>query len=192
LTEVDAIAAMVDALNAADIPFMFVGSLSTNAYGIERSTKDADFVVQLGNFPVGKLLDFLPKGFRLESQMGFETITLTMRYRLYCDLVPRPFMFELFEISDDPHDQERFAKRIATTYHERRAFLPRAEDTVITKLRWSKSGRRSKDVDDARNVLAVQMGRLDMEYIRGWCDRHGTRELLEETLRSIPPLPENS
>ena len=191
MNEVGAVTAMIDALNSAGIPFMLVGSLSTNAYGIERSTKDADFVVQLGSFPVGKLLGLLPKGFRLESQMGFETITSTTRHRLHYDLTPIPFMFELFEISDDPHDQERFSKRMATTYHGSKAFLPRPEDVVITKLRWSKSGRRSKDIDDARNVLAVQMGRLDMAYIRGWCDRHGTRKLLEETLQSIPKLPDS-
>ena len=189
MNEVDSVHAMIEALNAAGIPFMLVGSLSSNAYGIERSTKDADFVVQLGTFPVGKLLDFLPGGFRLESQIGFETITSTTRFRLYCDLVGTPFMFELFEISDDPHDQMRFSNRIATTYHGARTYIPRPEDVVITKLRWSKAGRRSKDVDDVRNVLAVQMGRLDMAYIRNWCDRHGTRQLLEETLASIPELP---
>ena len=64
-----------------------------------------------------------------------------------------------------------------------------AEDVIITKLRWSKNGRRSKDIDDVRNVLAVQAGKLDMPYIRGWCDAHKTRELLEATLAALPPLP---
>ena len=191
MKEGDAISAMIEALNAAGIPFMLVGSLSSNVYGIARSTKDADFVVQLGSFPLGKLMGFLPKGFRLEPQIGFETITSTIRYRLHCEGLEAPFMFELFEVSDDPHDQQRFSQRVPIAHGTSKAFLPRAEDVVITKLRWSKSGRRGKDVDDARNVLAVQMGRLDMDYIRGWCDRHGTRELLEETLKSIPKLPES-
>ncbi len=189
MKEVDAVAAMIDALHAAGIPFMLVGSLSSNVYGIARSTKDADFVVQLGSFSLGKLLEFLPKGFRLEPQIGFETITSTTRYRLHYEGLEAPFMFELFEVSDDPHDLLRFSHRVPIAYGTSKAYLPRPEDVVITKLRWSKSGRRSKDIDDARNVLAVQMGRLDMPYIRAWCDRHGTRALLEETLASIPQIP---
>jgi hypothetical protein len=190
MDEVQIVAAMIDALNAASIPFMLVGSLSSNAYGIARSTKDADFVVQLGTFPLGKLMNFLPKGFRLESQIGFETVTSTTRYRLHCDALTAPFMIELFEVSDDPHDQFRFANRIQTIYGGSHAFMPRPEDVVITKLRWSKGGKRQKDVDDVRNVLAVQQGRLDMPYIRHWCAQHGTLEILDKTLKSIPPLPQ--
>ena len=42
-------------------------------------------------------------------------------------------------------------------------WLPTAEDVIITKLRWSLLGRRSKDRDDARDVIAVQGDRIDWE-----------------------------
>jgi len=38
---------VIDALNAANVPHLLVGSFSSNYYGIPRSTEDADFVVQL-------------------------------------------------------------------------------------------------------------------------------------------------
>jgi hypothetical protein len=59
---------------------------------------------------------------------------------------------------------------------------------LITKLRWSQRGRRAKDAEDVRNVIAVQGDRLDWAYVCQWCDRHGTRELLEDLRRSIPPI----
>ena len=192
MSEVEAVGAMIGALNAAGISFLLVGTMSSNAYGIPHSTKNADFVVKLGSFPISKLLELLPPGFRMESQIGIETITSARRYRLHFDGASAPFRIDLFEISDDLHDQERMATRLETQFQAHKAFIPRAEDVVIAKLRWSKGGQRGIHVDDARDVLAVQMGRLDMAYIRGWCDRHGTRELLEETLKSIPPLPPNS
>ena len=34
-------------------------------------------------------------------------------------------------------------------------------------------------------VLAVQHGKLDLTYIRSWCVKHGTIELLEKTLGSL-------
>lgn len=61
-------------------------------------------------------------------------------------------------------------------------WLPAPEDVVITKLRWSKGGRRSKDVTDVAQVLAVQYNRLDLTYIRKWCDTHDTRDLFERLL----------
>lgn len=48
---------------------------------------------------------------------------------------------------------------------------------------------RSKDLDDARDVLAVQdSATLDMAYVRPWCDTHGTASRLDDILASLPPL----
>jgi len=183
------VAMVIQALNDCNIPFMIVGSLSSNAYGIERSTKDADFVIQLGNFPLSTLFQKLPEGFSLDHQIGFETITSTTRYRIR--YTPLNFLIELFELGEDAHDQARFQSRVPTTYNGVPAFLPRPEDVIITKLRWAVSGKsRAKDIDDVRNVLDVQRGELDMDYVSQWCQQHGTLELLEQTLQSIPPLPE--
>lgn len=44
MDEIGVIVAVVNALHAVNIPHMLVGSLSSNAYGIPRSTKDADVV----------------------------------------------------------------------------------------------------------------------------------------------------
>jgi len=51
-------------------------------------------------------------------------------------------------------------------------------------LRW----RRTKDREDVRGVIGVQGDRLDWPYIKGWCERHGTRTLLEEIRRTVPKL----
>lgn len=180
--------AVIEALNKVQIPYMIVGSLSSNAYGIERSTKDADFVVQLGTRSLSELMKWLPGDFNLESQIGFETVAATTRYRI--GYAPLAFTVELFEVSDEAHDQLRFANRVATTYLGLPSFLPRAEDVIITKLRWSGSGKaRIKDIDDINNIFAVQtVKRLDLSYIRFWADQHGTRELLEKLLTEIPEV----
>ena len=69
---------------------------------------------------------------------------------------------------------------------DREIFLPTVEDVILNKLRWSQSGRRLKDVDDVRNVIAVQQDRIDWDYVYAWCDRHGTREVLEAVRKSLP------
>jgi hypothetical protein len=56
---------------------------------------------------------------------------------------------------------------------------------MVQELRWG----RSKDFDDARDVLAVQGPEtLDMAYIEHWCGLHGTLNRPLEALAGIPPL----
>jgi hypothetical protein len=62
--------------------------------------------------------------------------------------------------------------------------VPTAEDVIVTKLRWA----RSKDKDDVRDVIAVQGDAIDWDYVHTWTERHGTRGLLDEIRRSIPPI----
>ncbi|MBA3272932.1 MAG: hypothetical protein H0T11_03545 [Chthoniobacterales bacterium] len=118
--------------------------------------------------------------FSLDSQVSFATITATTRFILRHPATA--FVIEFFLLSDDPHDQQRFARRVSGQVAGRNAIVPTAEDVIVTKLRWSRHGKRQKDVDDVSDVLLVQLGRLDLDYIHGWCDKHGTRELFERLL----------
>lgn len=68
------------------------------------------------------------------------------------------------------------------------SFFPPPKDVIITKLRWATSAQRGKDRDDVRDCIAVQGDNIDWPYVHCWCDRHGTRDLLEEIRRSIPPI----
>ena len=181
----EAVVAVIDALENVGVPSMLVGSLSTNLYGIPRSTEDADFVVQLGSASLQQIMARLGPGFRLDPQASFETATGTTRHIVEA-LGDTAFKIELFHLSNDAHDQERFARRRQVRVLNRMTYAPTPEDVVITKLRWSLQANRSKDVDDVRNVIAVQGKHLDWDYIHRWCDQHGTRALLDKIRQSIP------
>lgn len=186
-TEQEATLAVIDALETLGVPYMLVGSLSSNAYGIPRSTHDADFIIECTPEFLPRLAAHMGSAYRLDPQMTFETATLTRRHVLH--VIGVPFKIEFFYLSDDPHDQERFKRRRREKLQGREIYLPTAEDVIITKLRWATILKRSKDTDDVRAVLAVQgPKKLDWPYVYGWCDQHGTRALLDEIRSSIPPL----
>ncbi len=50
---------MIDALEATATPYMLVGSWSSNHYGVPRSTDDADFVIQLGEGSISRIMEHL-------------------------------------------------------------------------------------------------------------------------------------
>lgn len=186
MTGNEATLAVIDALDACGIPYMLVGSFSSNVYGVERSTQDADFVVQLPDGSIGDLARRLPSAIRVDRQLGFETVTMTNRF--VATVEGSPFKIEFFLLTADPHDQERFRRRRRLQMADRDVWLPTAEDVIVQKLKWAMLGHRGKDRDDARDVIAVQGDRIDWDYVHSWCDQHGTRELLDEIRRSIPPI----
>jgi hypothetical protein len=79
----------------------------------------------------------------------------------------------------------RFARRQQVDFEGRHAWLPSAEDVVITKLRWAKGGRRAKDLEDVAKILAVRSDRLDLDYVRRWLDQHGTRNLFDSLMNGL-------
>jgi hypothetical protein len=176
----EALLALSQALDDAGVPYMIVGSYSSNYYGIPRSTKDADLVVNLDQSAWAKLPSILPSGLQLEQQSGFEMVTSTRKelIRVQDSL----FEIELFHLSGDEHDSIRFTRRQKVPiFPGIDAFLPTAEDVIIQKLRWSHGAKRPKDFADVIAVMQVQgPARLDWPYIEEWCGKHETLDLLAE------------
>jgi hypothetical protein len=186
VTADEAVVAVMAALDAAVIPYMVVGSLASNFHGIPRSTRDADFVVQLSPDSLQRLERSLASGLVLERQGAFEGVTGTVRHVI--TLAGSPFVCELFELSEDPHDRARFARRVSARVLTRDSFVASAEDMIITKLRWAMGASRPKDREDVRNILAVQGPLLDWAYLDQWSTAHGTTQLLAEIRASVPPV----
>ena len=120
-----------------------------------------------------------------DPQVQFDTLTWGRRHVGTTRTDP-PFLVELFALFDDAFVQHQFhrRRRVVLPSLGRAVWLPRPEDMIVQKLRWG----RGKDLDDARDVLAVQGPEsLDMDYIRGWCLQHGTAERLTAALQGTPP-----
>ena len=187
----DALLSLTSALDAATIPYMIVGSYSSNFYGIPRSTKDADLVVHLPSSGWAQLPSLLPDGIHMEQQMGFEMVTSTRKELLR--VRDSLFEIELFHLSEDPHDRSRFSRRRQIEiFPGSTVWLPSPEDVIIQKLRWSSRAKRSKDFADAVAVMQVQGKALDWPYIEHWCDQHRTLDVLADAKAEAAPAWDDS
>jgi hypothetical protein len=166
---------------------MVTGAFAYNYYGIPRSTKDFDVVVDVRNKrSMGEIIRILEPYVEFGGQVQFDTLTWGRRHIGRARTGP-VYQVELFELFEDPFVLSQFHRRrkLRSVQLGHDTWLPTAEDIVVQKLRWG----RSKDLDDARDVLAVQGPEtLDMAYIEEWCGKHGTSQRLREILESIPPL----
>jgi hypothetical protein len=178
---------VVEAAEVTGVPFMAVGAIAAGTYGVPRSTKDVDLLVAVDiGGGIAAMISRLSGVVDFDPQVVFDTLTWGRRHVGVSRFSP-PYKVELFEVFDDPFVTEEFRRRreVYVPILQRNTWLPTPEDVVVQKLRWG----RSKDLDDARDVLAVQGPELlDMAYIEGWCARHGTSDRLRTVLDSIPPL----
>lgn len=183
MTTNDVMLLVADALNREKIPAMLVGSFSSNYYGIPRSTEDVDFVIQIESNLTADFARILGDQFAAQSQLSFETNTGTQKQEFA--VKGTGFKLELFKLSDDPFDQQRFKNRKRVMVAGREIWFPRAEDVIVMKIRWG----RSKDKDDVKDVMHVQRGKLDWNYIENWCRQHGTLEKLQMLRREVEAKP---
>ena len=180
-----AVALLIDALEQCGVEYMIVGAFSVNPYGIERSTNDADLVVQWRDHQLGEVRRRLPADFRFDPQMQMEAFTGSIRNTV--TYLPTGFQLELFRYNaNDEHHVERFRRRRRVRLDElqRDVWIPTAEDVVIQKLRW----QRQKDLDDVLGILAVSGDRLDWTYLSFWTRQHGTEQRLLQLKASLPDL----
>lgn len=180
-------AQVIAACEAEGVPHMVTGALAFNLYGVPRATKDVDFVIDVaGGSAIEKLIQRLEPGIVFGDQVQFDTLTWGRRHigRAKGDSA---LQVELFELFDDPFVQEQFHRRRRKPSFQLKldTWVPTAEDMVVQKIRWG----RSKDLDDARDILAVQgLESLDVDYIRNWCERHGTLARWDSLLGSLPEV----
>jgi hypothetical protein len=182
--EKDLVIASIEALEVEQVPYMLAGSFASMVYGIPRSTKDVDFVVELEEPAFSRLIKRLEPEFDLDPQQYLETSTWTRRYILKAKR--SAFKIEFFLRSDDPHHLCQWSRKRAVfnSILQHHVSMPTAEDVIVQKLRWG----RPQDRIDAENVMDVQFPQLDWTYIEHWCGQHDRLVLLQEIRSGLEPL----
>ena len=173
---------VVAALSRGSVPHVMVGSFARNFHAFPRSTKDADIVLAVDAAGLNRFETGLGRDFALDPQTTFETNTGTFRHTLIHRATE--FKTELFLLSQDAFDQERFRRRLPMNFNGHATFVLTAEDVIVTKTRWM----RPKDVEDIRDVIAVKSATLNWNYIYHWTAIHGTRAKLDEIRAGIPKI----
>ncbi len=84
-------------------------------------------------------------------------------------------------------EEAELARRTRGQLAGRPASFASAEDTILTKLEWSRDAASARQYADALGIIRVQDASLDWAYLDHWADDLGVRELLDRARRGDPP-----
>jgi hypothetical protein len=181
---------IVEALGAADVPYMLTGSLASSLQGEPRATHDIDLVIEIDDSQVPRLLRTLgaPDLYVEES-----AVVEAVRRRTVFNLIEPSTgdKVDFWPLTDDPFDGARFSRRRSVDALGLRLAVSAPEDTILMKLRWARdSGGSEKQLTDALRVYELQAATLDVGYLEEWADRLGVDDLLAQLVEQAEPLVE--
>jgi hypothetical protein len=176
---------VIDALNTLGVDYLLGGSLASALYGMERSTLDADLVVDLRLEHVALLVEQLNTDFYIDPASILEAILNRSSF----NVIHQGTMFkvDVFVPKARPFDRTQLGRRVEQVVAfdpERTAYVATAEDIILAKLEWFRlgGGVSERQWRDVLGVIKTQSDRLDLDYLRHWAAALNVADLLELAL----------
>ncbi len=87
----------------------------------------------------------------------------------------------MIPVRPTPFAEGEFARRRQLKAIGRTVWMASPEDVILFKLEWYRrgGGASARQVEDARDVYALQKGGLDEAYLDRWATELGVRDLLD-------------
>ena len=89
------------------------------------------------------------------------------------------------------YSKQEFARRTNENVMGINLWILSPEDSILSKLEWSKGRESQIQFNDVLGVLNVQWDRLDFDYLKKWAKELEVEDSLEHLLKEIRKLKHN-
>lgn len=172
---------VVRILDRLGIVYALSGSLASAVHGIDRYTRDANFLIE--PFP-GKEAAFVGE-LRSDYCVSDSAVREAVRSRTSFNVINTStgFKADFFVRKDVPFETSALGRRMTLTLPDdpsQPLAFHSAEDIVLLKLRWYRLGNEVSDQqwNDVLGILRTQGDRLDGVYLDQWAAELGLSDLL--------------
>ncbi|HEY0142467.1 MAG TPA: DUF6036 family nucleotidyltransferase [Thermoanaerobaculia bacterium] len=155
------------ALDAAEVPYMVVGSFASSVHGLPRATRDVDIVIAPTREQLLRLIGQLPDtSYYADREQALDALKYRSQFNIVdfvsgwkVDfIIPR-----LTEFTESQFDRRRVIEISGVP-----VYVASPEDVVIAKLAWSKEGGSGRQLEDVASIITAQADHLDRRYIERW------------------------
>ena len=177
--------AVVEACERSRLRYVVVGSTAAAGWGVARTTRDVDIVVQMDQEAAAPFLDSLDSNdlyvptdaasTALRRGGSFNVLHLTTGGKV-----------DVFVVApDDEFERSRLGRRVGVDVLGRASWIATAEDVLLVKLRCRLQTRSEVQWRDCVEIAAVND--LDQAYLARWAPKLGVSDDLAELLGEIDP-----
>ena len=165
------------------IPYVIGGSYASSIHGEPRSTRDCDFLVELGTSQIDLLISEFEADFYVSREAVEEAVQLKRSFNLIH--LKSGFKIDLFVSQDRDYDRERLSRGIALEIQGCKIRVSSAEDTILSKLEWYSLSPTDQQWRDILGVLLVQSDNIDHGYLKHWAKDLRLDALLQRALEAV-------
>ena len=171
-------------LDDLDVPYALGGSLASSLVGEPRSTVDVDIAAGLDAATARALVERLDASFYVPSEAIDRAVEAATSFNVVD--VDSALKVDLFVTGAGLLDRRQLERRRAVELPgtDERIWVTSTEDQVLRKLDWYRQTDAISDRQwrDVLGLLSVNVGSLDLAYLRSTAAQVGLEVLLEEAL----------
>lgn len=177
---------VIEYLEAAGIEYMITGSFASNLHGVPRTTQDADIIIELSNKSLERLISLTEDAFYISEEAAKDAL----RRRDMFNVIhfETAFKVDLIVRKQRAYAEEEFRRKQPVDFLGQKCWFASPEDTILSKLEWSKKGQSDRQYQDALGVAEIQGNDLDWDYLQKWADQLGVRELCNRLMQEVGPV----
>ena len=163
-------------LNQIGCRYLITGSHATIAFGEPRFTNDIDVVVDLELRDLDRFCDGFPQQeFYLSRDAAKEAVA--QRHMFNIIHPTSGLKIDVVISKQTPFDALRFNRGVQIPIADDcGAVFTSAEDIILQKMKWHRSGGGQRHLDDIAGVVRIQGDKLDRAYI---AEQAGKLEVLD-------------
>jgi predicted nucleotidyltransferase len=177
---------IVDLLAKAGIEYMVSGSIASTVYGEPRTTNDIDIVIDPNEQKLKKFLELIGKGYYFSETSAIDALKNRSMFNIID--VQCGWKIDLIIKKSRPFEILEFRRKINAEVLGPQAFIVSPEDSIISKLAWSKRSQSQTHIRDVLGVLVNQYEQLDFEYLEKWAAMLGLSDSLKELIRQAEEI----
>ena len=189
-SQVEFLERLVRMLEGAGVAFMISGSVASSFHGEPRATRDVDLVIECSLDQLSALLDAVDREGWYVSRAAAKA-ALAERSMFNIIDPESAWKADLILRKARPFSAAEFERRITACLFGPDSIevaVTTPEDTILSKLEWSRDTRTEQQYDDALAVAVLAGPRLDRAYLRRWASDLGVSDGLERLLAEADKL----
>ena len=178
----DFLAHLAALLDSSEIPYMISGSLGSSLHGQPRATNDADIVVDPTREQLLNFITSLGEGYYVSRDAASQALKDRSMFNIID--IEAGWKADIIIRKERAFSLKEFERRKKTNLMGIALWVVSPEDSILSKLEWSKGRHSETQYNDALYVLRVQRDTLDVDYLKAWAKKLNIEKELEQLLEA--------